>query len=186
MSPFRVARWVITVVLSALLFSCAKEEAGTKIAIDSRPLDSPAPALEDSMIPANGERADYARACERLEALIERGRREIRSMGELPRQAAADAGLYAAQMGILEDTRCEWSDDLVLIEGNLPEEPAGAVDTPLSLVHANLSRAVQELRQVRFTAPSGGTAAVQDREKRLDAAEQSLRRARQHLEGAPR
>lgn len=186
MSRSHIACWVLAASVSALAASCGSDKVDREIAADRRPLDSRLPAPKDSVVPGDSERAAYVRTLERLEALIERGRRESRSMAELPRQAAADPGLYGAQMGILEDTRCEWSDDLVLIEGNLPEKPAGAVDTPLSLVHANLSRAVQELRQVRFTAQSGGTSAVQDLEKRLDAAEESLRRARRQLEGAPR
>ena len=128
--------------------------------------------------------ADYTLVLEKLESFVEHGRHEIRSMGDLPRQAAADPGLYASQLGVWEETGSEWSDDLVIIEGELPERPSREDRTSLGSVHENLSRAIAELRQVPFKTADGQVPSITEREKRLNAAEELLRHARHTLESS--
>ncbi len=139
-------------------------------------------AAKKSRTSGDGELAEYTRVLEKLEDFVEHGRREIRSMGELPRQAAADPGLYANQLGVWEETGSEWNDDLVIIEGELPGKPSRGGNTSLDLAHENLGRAIGELRRVRFTMADGKMPTIEEREKHLSAAEDYLRRARQTLE----
>jgi hypothetical protein len=184
MSPSHIASWALTAFLSGLLVSCGTDRTDSSVVAGNRSPDPSTPAATHTPAPRDSEVASYAETLRALEAFVERGRREVRSMGELPRQAAADPALYATQIDILEDAGCEWSDDLVLIEGGLPEEPAP--QNRFAPVYRNLSRAIQELRQVSFTA-SGDvsgvrTPAAEERRKRIDAAESYLRVARRELE----
>ena len=179
MSRARVAGWTLLVSLSVFLASCGtdKTEQTKNIPVNLRPL-----AAKKSVVPGNRELSQYTHVLEKLEAFVAHGRREIRSMGELPRQAAADPGLYATQIGMWEETGSEWNDDLIVIEGELPERPAREENTSLHLVHSNLTRAIQELRRIPFRISGGRAPTLQEREDRLAAAEDYLRRARQTLE----
>lgn len=180
MSRSHIACWVLSLPAFLLISSCGTDEADRGTTVEKRPRGSVVTFHKDGVLPADGEFAAYTQTLQNLEAFIERGQRDVRSMGELPRQTAADPGTYATHIDILEDTGSEWSDDLVLIEGGLPEKPAR--QNRFASVYANLTRAIQELRQVAFTVSGGRTPTTEERRKRIEAAESYLRLARRQLE----
>jgi len=125
--------------------------------------------------------ARYAQVLDKLESFARNTQRETRSMAASPQTAAMDPALYQTPIELWEETRSEWTDDLIVIEAELPERPDS--QSAMFLVHKNLTSAIRELRLVVSHMESDPSPSPDKGEDHILHAREYLRQARRSLEG---